>query len=147
MLWLPAISRAQNIPAVLRRAWISGYACLTCASTSRSESTAGLIPVARKGPTSAVTSSDFSGSLVAGRQAWSKVSRARPRICSIVVFFAECNPGLIPAGIGIVCVGFMRDPPGSGDVPRIDGIIAAPEVGPAGEDACGADLDCAILMS
>ena len=45
-----------------------GVRLLALASTSRSQSTAGLIPVAGKGPTSAVTSSDLSGSLVAGRR-------------------------------------------------------------------------------
>ncbi|MGD9614005.1 MAG: hypothetical protein AB7H90_06510 [Alphaproteobacteria bacterium] len=33
----------------------------------------------------------------------------------MVLLFADRNPGLIPAGIGTICVGFMAVPPGTGD--------------------------------
>jgi hypothetical protein len=61
--------------------------------------------------------------------------------------FAECNPELIPDGIGIICVKSMYVPPSDSDVQQTDGSIAAPDVRPAGADAFGAEIDYAGLVS
>jgi hypothetical protein len=41
----------------------------------------------------------------------------------------------------------MCVPPGSDDIQQTDGTIAVPNVRPAGEDAFGADIDYATLVS